>query len=90
MAPAWTTPKHVRCIRIEVAVDQITCGLGARVALCRDHELAAADAPQALGFHQSLNALATNMDAFVSEFSVNAWRTIGFLRCLMDGSDPVA
>ncbi|MEM7296175.1 MAG: hypothetical protein AAF330_06070 [Pseudomonadota bacterium] len=42
-------------------------------------------AHQWLTFHQSLDALATHLDAMLSQLSVDMRRAIDFLRCLMDG-----
>ena len=72
-------PKHIRCIRIEVAVDQITCRAGTRIAFSGHNELATTNAPQALGFHQMFDALAGDWEAIFRQFSVNARRAVGLL-----------
>lgn len=76
-------------MRIEVPVDQIA---GRTHPVIADRGLrspAAADALQAGGLHQSFNPLATNEDSFISQFSMDTWRTIRLFRYGMDFSDTL-
>ena len=93
--PGWhlsdvCDPKDIWSICVEVAIHQITGRAHARVALCRDHELAAAQPPQARCFHEPFDTLAADADTFIGQFSVNAWHTIGLLGGLVDFGDAFA
>ena len=80
-------PEHVRLMGIEVPVDQIAGRPQPFVADRGSRSPAAADALQACGFHQSFDTLSTDVDAGISQFSVDARRAVDLPGGLVDGLD---
>ncbi len=83
-------PKHARLVGKEVPVHQIAGWPQSLVTDRGPGGLATADALQACSFHQSFDALAPNMDAGISQFSMDARCAVDLPRGLMDGLDASA
>lgn len=69
---------------MEVAIDQIEGRLNAVVTEGGAGTPAPADAGHARRFHQPLDTFASHVHAFIDEFSVDAWRSMGLLRGPVD------
>lgn len=84
-----SAPTGCRGHGVEVAADQITGRANAIIAEGGASTPASTDAGYARRFHQPLDTLASDLHAFIGEFSVDAWRSIGLLRGPVDGPDAL-
>jgi site-specific DNA recombinase len=80
-------PEFIGAVGREVTLDQIGCRTCSRPSLGGAWPLATADAPQMGCFHQARHPLAAHMQAFFRQFGVNARRSIGAFRFLVDLPD---
>jgi hypothetical protein len=83
-------PEFIRAASREVTLDQIGGRMCPWLSLGGPWGFAAADTLQVFGSHQTSHPLASHVYAGVSQFRMNARRTIGAFGLLMNFMDPLA